>query len=192
MKKYLYIIVILSILDIVFINYYRNIKNERKEYNLLINSNPILIQTKDIILKDINEFNINDYFYINSYKNYSIKYQFNDNQLVINLDNNEYKFDYLIEEPKLVEKIIYQEVEKPIVEQENVYAQEDYFYVNSDFLEFELNTDLDYIRQILYENINTTYQTSIDYSRLNVSQIGQYSVFYSTNDKKIEIFVKIG
>ena len=191
MKKYIYILAILSILDVLLFAFYKNINKERTKYNIIINSEPILIQIKDIVLKDVNDFNINDFFYVYSYKDYSIKYQFDKKQLLIDLNNIKYSFDYQIEEPEVIEKVIYQEIEIPIVEN-NYEFEEEYFYVNNDCLEFELDTDLDYIRQILYENINTTYQTSIDYSRLNVSQIGQYSVFYSTNDKKIEIFVKIG
>ena len=191
MKKYIYILAILSILDVLLFAIYKNINKERTKYNIIINSEPILIQIKDIVLKDVNDFNINDFFYVYSYKDYSIKYQFDKKQLLIDLNNIKYSFDYQIEEPEVIEKVIYQEIEIPIVEN-NYEFEEEYFYVNNDCLEFELDTDLDYIRQILYENINTTYQTSIDYSRLNVSQIGQYSVFYSTKDKKIEIFVKIG
>lgn len=192
MKKYIYILVILSILDVLLFVFYKNINKERTKYNIIINSEPILIQIKDIVLKDVNDFNINDFFYVYSYKDYSIKYQFDEKQLLIDLNNIKYSFDYQIEEPNVIEKVIYQEIEKPIIENNYDFVEEEYFHVNNEYLEFELDTDLDYIRQILYENINTTYQTSIDYSRLNVSQIGQYSVFYSTNDKKIEIFVKIG
>ena len=192
MKKYIYILVILSILDVLLFVFYKNINKERTKYNIIINSEPILIQIKDIVMKDVNDFNINDFFYVCSYKDYSVKYQFDEKQLLIDLNNIKYSFDYQIEEPDVIEKVIYQEIDKPIIENNYDFVEEEYFYVNNEYLEFELDTDLDFIRQILYENINTTYQTSIDYSRLNVSQIGQYSVFYSTNDKKIEIFVKIG
>lgn len=192
MKKYFIIIAILAILDLLCFNYLNNLEVNIKEYNLCFNLNPLLIQTKELIFKDINNFKFDQYFYIYSLNDYSLKYQFNDNNLLIKLNDNTYKFKYELEKPEVIEKIIYEQIKIPIQnETSDEYYEDDYFYVDSYELQFDINTDLQIIRDKLYENLNTTYQTSIDYSHVNVSQIGQYSVFYVTNDEKIEIFVKI-
>lgn len=191
MRK-IFIIAILAILDIYLYVYLNNLVLNRNIYELKLKEDNIIYQTSDIVLNDINEFKINNYFKFIGNNNY--KYEFKDDVLYICIDNKKYSFSYKINEPEVIEKIVYKEKEiyNDNNNQINEYEQPDYFYVNNDYLFFNLNEDLEIIRTKLINNLNTTVQASIDYSQLNVSQIGQYSVFYVTNDTKIEIIVEIG
>ena len=188
MRK-LILITILIILDITAYLYLGKILSNRKEYIYKEKENDILYQIDKLELNNIEDFDFDKYFFTTC-NNYL--YSFDDNQLIVTINTNKYYFDYKIIEPEVVEKIVYKEIETE--KNTNKIEADDcdeMFYVDNDYLKFDINTDLDYIRNILINNLNTTKQVSIDYSRLNVSQIGQYSVIYNASDEKIEIIVEI-
>ena len=188
MKK-IFIIIILLCLDLTLFLYLSNINKNRNTYIFKMPEIKYLIQLNDIKLNDIKEFDFDKYFSVIGFNNEYV-YTNDEEFIYISLDNiNEYKFKYELIKPEVIEKVIYRDVEIPTVKEETVESS--YFYVDSNRLEFSKDTDLDSIRSALINNLHTTYQTNIDYSRLNVSHIGQYSVFYISEIKKIEIIVEI-
>ena len=201
MYKYVITILLLALLDISLFYYLSDINQKKKTLNYSIIDDVFLIQTKEIELNSIEEFNFNNYFKLISLIESNYKYEYDDSYvyITINRNINKFSFKYSLIKPEIIEKIVYvnsDNSDNKIQENSNqlydvFYEESDYFYVDSDYFSFPLETSLDEIRTILSSNINTTYQTSIDYSRLNVSQIGQYSVFYTTEKEIIEIIVEI-
>lgn len=198
MRKLIVISIFLIFIDIFLYRYLMAINFDKKEYSFEIDDKQILYQICDIELNDISDFSFNNYFRLLSFGNETYRYDFKDNELYIYLvPNRTYGFKYKLIKPEVITETIY--VEKPVEvvnnykEEENneEYIYEDYFYIDNSYISFELDTDLDVIRDILSKNIHTSYQTNIDYSDLNVSQVGQYSVVYRSDDKEIKIIVEI-
>lgn len=194
MKKLILAIFVLVAIDVALFYYLANLVDNQNAFEYKIINQPIVYQYKDIVLNDVDDFVFENYFKIinSSEKNYN--YYFDDENLIIKISNNEYSIKYELTEPVVIEKVIYENSQNNIntTYDEYVYEEYDCFYVDNEYLFFDLGTSLDEIRQILLANINTTYETSIDYSRLNTSQIGQYEVFYVTKNEKIKIIVEIG
>lgn len=194
MKKLFLAIFVLVAIDVALFYYLANLVDNQNAFEYKITNQPIVYQYKDIVLNDVDDFVFENYFKIinSSEKNYN--YYFDDENLIIKISNNEYSIKYELTEPVVIEKVIYENSQNNIntTYDEYVYEEYDCFYVDNEYLFFDLGTSLDEIRQILLANINTTYETSIDYSRLNTSQIGQYEVFYVTKNEKIKIIVEIG
>lgn len=189
MKK-LILIILLMLIDLILGYYLFTLNSDRKAFIYSLPDVQYLVQLEQVRLNSIEEFNFDNYFKIISFYN-KYSYSYDDNYIYINLDKNkEYRFKYEILEPEVIEKIVYKEVEKEVVKQDD-YVEQDFFYVNEDRLIFNKDTDLEIIRNELIDNIVTTQQTNIDYSRLNVSHVGQYSVFYIGEDSKIQIIVEI-
>ena len=197
MKKIL--IAILLIFINIFLGYYLfTLQGNKKELNIELLSDQLIYQINDIELNNLSDFIFSNYFVVTNNTN-SYKYSFNDEYINVQIGQNSYSFEYTINEPKVIEKTVYKEVvidnsNKEIEtkeEDEIEYETNEYFYVNSDYLCFDYGTSLDEIRNEIINNINTTHETSIDYKDLNTSSIGQYSVVYTANDKKIEIIVEI-
>ena len=197
MKKILIAIVLIFIN--LFLGYYLfTLQGNKKELNIELLSDQLIYQINDIELNNLSDFIFSNYFVVTSNTN-SYKYSFNDKYINVQIGQNSYSFEYTINEPKVIEKTVYKEVavdnsNKEIEtkeEDEIEYETNEYFYVNSDYLCFDYGTSLDEIRNEIINNINTTHETSIDYKDLNTSSIGQYSVVYTANDKKIEIIVEI-
>lgn len=199
MRKLLLISITLLMLD-VFLYRYLNLTMENKKPYLFIDSDiPLIYQTNDIELNKTNEFKFNNYFNIITFDTVSYRYEFKDDCLNIYLyPDLKYSFKYKTMKPEVIKETIYIEKEIPVeitntVSEIDEYTiEEDYFYVDNDYLYFDIDTDFDYIRQVLSNNIHTSYQTNIDYAKLNSSQVGQYEVIYSCENKKIEIIVEIG
>lgn len=199
MKFKIFVIILLLITDYYLYSYFNSIEACRKTIQFEYKDVPILINTDDICLNNTDEFDFNNCFQIASFKNYVYKFNFNDNNLNIIFNNRNYTFPYKIIEPEVIKEVVYinnnsnsninTNSNNEVYEDDNV--DYNYFYVDSDYLSFDIDEDLNYIRQVLYANIHTTYETSIDYSNLNVSQYGQYSVFYVTELEKIEIIIEI-
>lgn len=192
MNKRIIIIVVLAILDGMLLKYFQDIETNKKTFQFEYNDYPILVNTNSIQLNEINVFKFKNYFNILSFNETSYKYTFEENDINVLFNDNYYKFPYEIIKPEIITEVIYVENEASnLNEDDYIYDYEEYFYVDNDYLQFNLDEDLSHIRQVLSNNIHTTYETNIDYSELNVSQVGLYSVYYSTNSQKIEIFIEI-
>lgn len=192
MKKLLIISISLLCLNISAYYYLKYLLNNIKPFEYKFSNNVYLYQIKDIEIENINDFVFSDYFKLNSFNKNSYKYKFDEEYIYITLDNSKTcQFVYTIKKPQIIEKVIYKEVENNNngIDYEDNY--ENYMYIDNNVLEFSLNTSLDDIRQILKNNIHTTYETTIDYSRLNTSSIGDYIVTYNSDFENIDILIKI-
>ena len=201
MKKYIIVIVILLILNIVLFKYLLISKEYTIPFKYTEENDYILFQIQDINLNTTEEFIFDNYFKILSFREIPYKYSFNDNSLLITIEDNVYNFIYQIIEPKVIEKVVYLVDEKENIANKNInnrkqeefnkQINEEYTYVDDSYFEYNVDTDLNIIRNDLMNNIHSSSKVSIDYSNLNTSCIGQYSVFYITNIEKIEIIIEI-
>ena len=198
MKKLIFILVALTMLDTYGVYYLSRLKNSKKDIQIEILDDNLLYQINNIVLNDINEFNFKKYFNTTSFNDLKIKYEFINEKLLVENNNMKYYFEYEINEPKIIEKTIIKEIEKNVYINDdnstympNDYIQDEYFYVNQEHMSFDLNTEFEYVKECLRNNINTTLETCIDYSHLNTSQIGQYTVKYIADEQEIEIIVEI-
>jgi len=195
MRKFLISIILLAILDVVLLNRLQDIDSKSIEYEYNISNDSLLIQKKDVVLDDIQDFIFNDYFDIVSFNKSKYQYDFLDTNLKVIFNDKEYLFNYEINEPEVIEKIVYvsqeAEYQEPIESNDVYYYEDDYFYVIDDYMCFSIDTSIDEIRSCLQSNICTSVQTSIDYSSVNTSQYGQYVVFYISENEILEIIVEI-
>lgn len=189
MKK-IVILTILFTLDILLLIYLKQINENKIPFNYKDESKQILLNKKDLELNNINDFNFDEYFQVLTINKPKYSLNINDN-ISITLNNKEYKFDFKIIEPEIIEKIIYENVPTSYENEDMKNKIDEYFYVENYYFEYVINTDIDKIAYDLSENVYSTNDIRIDYSRLNTSQIGQYSIFYLSNNEKIEIFVNI-
>ena len=111
MKKLLFLIVILFIVNIISFKYLKNLSDNRQAFIFKPDCKAIIIPKKEIVLDNIEEFKIDDYFHIYTLNDYLLNYEFDDNHIDITLDDNNYIFDYEIRQPEIVEVIIYKEKE---------------------------------------------------------------------------------
>ena len=205
MKKYFIISFLLIIINIILFLYLNNLINNRFTYSFVYEDKPILVHNKNIELNNINEFDFNNYFKILTFNDQNYTYNFDDNNLIIIINDNKYKVNYNLFEPEIIERIVYVDnyIDKPKYKNkspnnkindttaEEVAIKNDYFYIDNNYFEFVLDTDLTTIVDVLTSNLHTTYVTKLDYSNLNVSQIGQYSVYYISENQKIEVLINI-
>lgn len=190
-KKLLTIIILLIIINIFAYRYLIKIINTKNPYIYKEINEPILYQKGNIKIKNDDDFHFDNYFVLLNTNNKNITVDIQD-KIYIYLSNIKYEFNFERIEPEIIEKIIYKKDENSnSKEQLENDVCEDVFYVDSNYLCFSLETDFELIRQTLAKNIHTSYETTIDYSRLNVSAIGQYSVYYISEYKKIEIIIEI-
>lgn len=191
MRKLTVTIFFLTILDIILMFYLKDIINSKLFYEYKMDDLYFIYQKDDIRLNSIDDFIFDNYFYIQSFNTINYQYKFNEDTFELKINKDIYHFNYSIIEPIIIEKTIYKDVE---IEVEKKYEEcvEEYFFVNNDYLFFDLGTDFDYVRNEILNNINTTYETRIDYSQLNTSHIGQYKVKYIADDEILQIIVEIG
>lgn len=192
-------LIILICLDISLYRYLLNQINNKKAYVYENNDDVFVYQKRNLELDDINKFVFEDYFKILSFNDTKCKYDFDNDYLYIHINNNDYKFKYHLIEPKTIEKVVYVKEESNITTKDEIVnenydlsiEENSFFYVDNEYFNYPLDTDLQIIRNDLMNNIHSSYQVSIDYSTLNTSYFGQYSVFYLAEDKKIEIIIEI-
>ena len=207
MKKLLFLCLFLLFSDILLLLYLNKISLDSKPYEYHFINDVFIAQIKDINIHSKDEFIFDNYFKTLSFSQKLYKYSFDEEYLKIILKNNyilNYKYNLL--EPEIVEKIIYKEnyvyQDNPSLDTSNISSNnkplneycdsiENYFYVDNYFLTYPINYDLNSIRTDLINNLHTTYQTSIDYSELNTSESGTYSVIYISESDNIEIIVQI-
>ena len=205
MKKLLFSILILLLLNIISFNYLKQISSDRNPYTFISDSNPIILPKKDILLDNIDEFKIEDYFKIYSLNDYKLDHKISDSTIDIILNNKEYSFPYSIRQPEIVEVIVYQKVEsnKPLnnVHIDNTLTNVDTdisqnikpdnipdtintnnhpssnFTLNRSSLSYPIDTDLNRIISDIYSSFISNVAVSIDYSMLNPGAIGSYEIY---------------
>ena len=156
MRKLFIIIIILIATNILLFSYYKEIIYNKNTYEYVNIDEPILINYQNIELNKEEEFKFSNFFKIINSNNKNYKYYFDNGKLYIEINKSKYEFEYKINEPVVIEKVIYKEKENASNNYEQYIPEvADYFYVNNDYLEFSYGTSLDDIRQVLMNNINT-------------------------------------
>ena len=211
MRKIIFLLFMLLILNALSFSYLYILNENRTVFSSFTYEKPLIIQNKELILDDIESFKLDDYFTILCNEQYSYKYEFNDESLIICLNYECFYYDYSLREPEIIETIIEKEVIKEVYintvnnqktekeESDNSINNEhgdyeyenDYFILKTDYCCFPCDTDLNTIIQEIQNYVETNKRITVDYSQLNPSQNGYYSVYFITNDAKYELIVEI-
>ena len=210
MKKLLISTLLLSILDISLIYYLKDIELSKKTFEFNNIDDIFIIQRKDILLNNTDDFILEDYFTFLSFDEVSYIYTFDENIINIKVKDtdNIYKYDYELIEPKVIEKevIKYETVyvENQVEDiQDNVInnntsnevIQEEIIdnkiHYNQSYYSFSCGTDISTIIQEISSDIECYDNVTVSYASLNPYICGVYEVyFYSSADnitKTIEI-----
>ena len=204
MYKKIILIIFLVIINIILYKYMVDIESQRHAFTIPNLHNPLLIQTKDIELYDINEFSFEDYFLIVDNNNSSYKYDFNDENINIYLNEKEYSYLYKIleKEKELVEieKVIYVETyiesntnhsQSSANDDYDYYYEDSYLDISNDYLVFSVGTSLNEIINSINNCISTNQRVSVDYSNLNPNYVGSYEVYILGESQNSSIIVEI-
>lgn len=193
MRKLIILFFILLLIDISLFKYLDNLFKSLTEYQYLYRYKPLIYQNKDILLNDIDDFQIDDYFTILDFNDNVVDYSFDDNNTInINFINYPYIicYDYSIIEPKYITKTEYI-TEKIYVQDNYLDFKDEHIYYQNDYYEFEIGTDLSYIIQIIKDDIESYTNVTCDYSKLNPYIPGEYEVFFYNDFEKIIKLIKI-
>lgn len=202
MKRKVLFILLLLFLNLIGYLYLNNLIINKKTYKYHYLNNPLVINTQEVLLNSIDEFNFDNYFKVIYYDNYYLNSKLEENIIYVNLIINEkqydYQFSYSLIEPEIIEVIKEVIVEKEVVKEVEtsndynyeVIVEEDYFDGYHD-LTYQKGVDINEIVKDLMKDIKTNKQVSIDYAYLNPNSIGDYPVYYITKDEEICIFVHI-
>ena len=192
------------LLNIVSFNYLKKISSDRNPYTFISDSIPIILPKKDILLDNIDQFKIDDYFKIYSLNDYRLNYDISDNTIDILLNDKKYSFPYSIRQPEIVEVIVYQKIEsnKPTnnsynntqtisnnissdntesyIQPDNIHTDthtHNNFTLNRSSLSYPIDTDLNRIISDIYSSFVSEVAVSIDYSMLNPGAVGSYEIY---------------
>lgn len=134
MRKLIILFFILLLIDISLFKYLDNLFKSLTEYQYLYRYKPLIYQNKDILLNDIDDFQIDDYFTILDFNDNVVDYSFDDNNTVnINFINYQYIicYDYSIIEPKYITKTEYI-TEKVYVQDNYLDFKDEHIYYQND------------------------------------------------------------
>ncbi len=206
MYKLVFILLILLVTDIISFNYLTIINSDKTAYPFVPGSSNMIFQKKEIVLDDPSDFDFGTYFSMLGFKDTAFKYEFSKDHLIVDMDGKRFLYDYRIKEPQIetVEKVVYKEVTK-VAEKENSHTsisvsenekegfvyEESYFRLHKESAGFEKGTDISEIILFLKDEADTNMQVTIDYSSLNPNQIGQYTVYFITENGKSPFLVEI-
>ena len=200
-------------LNIISFRYLRYISSNRINYIFHTDSKPIIIPRKKIILDSIEEFEIDDFFNIYSHNDYLLDYNISDDRIEIILNNISYSFNYEIRKPKIVEVVVYRNIEnnKPQTNTDNILVNNEVrdftdneieiveptkpvnqatgtFTLNRSFLSYPVDTDIETIISGIYSSFSSSVAVDIDYSELNPAVTGSYQI-YLKHEGKDEILI---
>lgn len=96
MLKKIIIIILLTVANVCSLYYLKEITNNSICYDYTINDKKYFVLKKEIVLDNIDDFNINEYFIVLSFKNDYIKYFFTKEYLCLLMNNELYKYEYKI------------------------------------------------------------------------------------------------
>ena len=201
MRKLLFLLLFLIFLNILSYNYLKTTINNQKEYTFHINEQSFIIQKKDLIIEDTNDFIFDEYFSILSLSKPSYNYFFDDNNINITLNNKNYTYPYSIKKKEIIEV----EVEKINTQHVPVYVPQPinnttnyshvsntpYFTVNNSYYSFSQGTDLSHIINAIRNAVDSPQEITLDFSLLNPNESGRYPVYFYTDSNSAEITVEI-
>lgn len=159
-----------------------------------------LYQKKDIILENEEDFIFSDFFSFIGTQTSSYKYRFEQGNLIVIFNEQEFIFPYIIKEreKEIVEKYIVKEVYKDKEDPSLIYskpvnnpASKPFFSVKKDYFTFSEGTDLSTIIEALGKAVDSSEKVVIDYSSLNPNEKGTYLVFFSTASNSAQVTVEI-
>ena len=204
MKKYLIIILFLTISIYFSYTYLMETIDSKLALKVTLNNDPLIYQKRELILDDIESFNFDDYFTVLSNSNYRISYIFNENSIDISLNDKHYIYPYTIreKEKEIVTEYVIQEVyiETPVsVDTNNSYEhdviqyeeEKDYLNIINSTLSISSGTDLNDIIYSIQNNIDTNVRISVDYSSLNPNYPGDYIIYIYSDIGNNQILIKI-
>lgn len=195
MRKYIFSVTILLLLNVVSFLYLENALSSLKAFPYKYTNKPIVYIKQAVKINDLANFNFNDYFDVLDFGLDSYKVYIDESQNLINIRllNSD---DVLSYEYKIIEPIVITETEyitQTVYVDNSEYAdyEDNNIYYSIDYYEFELGTDLSYIIQIVQDDIVTYTNVTCDYSNLNPYENGEYSIYFYNDFQKITKIVKI-
>ncbi len=201
MKKLLMVIITLCILIILSLAYLKEIRERRKAYPFDADEKTLILQKKDIVLEKETDFVFGECFFLIGSDDASLKYSFEENEIVIILNGREFRYPFRKKEPEtiVIEKIVYQTIgssdtkdRDDVREEEHAdIVEDDRFRLKKKEAEFGKGTDISVIMNVISDCVDTNLRTSLDYSLLNPNETGTYSVFISSSKGTLEFLVKI-
>lgn len=201
MRKLLILIVILIFLNIFAFNYLENSINNQKEYRFDINKQQFIIQKKDLILDEDNDFIFDEYFAILSFNKPQYKYDIDDENINVTIANRKLSYPYSIKEKEVieVEKVITQNIPVYIPQYINSdnnvvntsQSNNSYFSVVNSYYSFSKETDINHIISVIRNAVDTNQEVTIDFSSLNPNEPGIYKVYFYTDSNSVSINVEI-
>lgn len=201
MRKLLILIVILIFLNIFAFNYLENSINTQKEYRFNINKQQFIIQKKDLILDEDNDFIFDEYFAILSLNKPQYKYDIDDKNIHVTIANKKLSYPYSIKEKEVieVEKVITQNIPVYIPQYINSdnnvvntsQSNNPYFSVVNSYYSFSKETDINHIISVIRNAVDTNQEVTIDFSSLNPNESGIYNVYFYTDSNSASINVEI-
>ena len=207
MRKLILIIIFLLLCIIFSYRYLIKISTERKAFSFVSHAKPFLLQKKEIVINNEEEFVFEEFFIVFSFIFLEYRIKAKDNFMDIVVNEQHYQYPYKMKEKgnETVETVIYKEIyiEKPIpmnntpveyTENNMDYQEEtesEYFKLMNDEMTFPLETDISEIIRVCCRQIQTNMQVTIDYSQLNPNHIGQYLIFFYTDIKEYRMIINI-
>ena len=196
-------IVILSILIMISYAYLQFCIDQKRVLLFHEDTKALLLQKKEILLNDIDEFVFDDYFTVLDSDHVPVSYEINDDTISIQLNGAYYEYPYTIreKEKEIVEITVYKEIYHESTPDPNTTVQnaqtpssvsnEHYLNLYKNSLSYPLNTKIDKIISDLSSCFESNANVMIDFSHLNCSANGSYPVYFRYDDKQKEIIVHI-
>lgn len=210
MKKLLISTLLLCGLDISLIYYLKDIELSKKTFEFNNLDDVFIIQRKDILLNNIDDFILEDYFTFLSFDEVSYIYTFDENIINIKVKdtNNIYKYNYELIEPKIIEKevikyeTIYvenqvEDIQDSVVNNNisNNNIQEETIdnkiHYSQSYYSFSCGTDISTIIQEISTDIECYDNVTVSYASLNPYICGVYEVYFYASEDSITKTVEI-
>lgn len=198
MKKTIPLIIILLIFIFLSYRYLKVSIDDKKTFIFRNDSKPLIYQKKELELEDPELFEFKDYFTILSNNEYQYKYAFDEENIIVSLNNEKFLFPYRIKEKEkeIVTEYVIKEVyinttsHNEINNTETVSSthstegidqsyeyEAEYLNMQNNVLSFEKGTDISMIINAIQASIDTNIRISLDYSCLNPNDEGEYPVY---------------
>ena len=201
MNRLFLIIAALIIVISLSFSYLKEIRKDRHSFLFVEGNTGFLYQKKEILLDQIEDFTFDDFFSFIGNQKCNYRYTFEDDTIVVTVNEQTFTFPYEIKEPikEIVEKVVIKEVykEKPVNTADSVTVTTDigsndkYFNVRKDYFLFSEGTDLSIIIRQISGAVDTNERILIDYSMLNPNEKGTYDVNLTSDEHSARITVEI-
>ena len=212
MKKLISVIILLTVFICFSYRYLKNTIDEKKTFIFRLSSKPLIYCKKKLELDDQESFEFDEYFRILSNSKYQYKYSFDDENILISLNNDKFSYPYLIKEKEkeIVTEYVIKEVyvnnavstnsnstpeeisyHSPEGMNQSYEYEAEYLNLLNSVLYFEKGSDISDIINAIQGSIDTNVRISVDYSSLNPNDEGEYPVFIYSDKGNDQITVKI-